>query len=313
MIRYRSIVKGAGSYFFKVFRKSGTGTDGAFSAEGSYAIFMRYLIALGKIGLSFESKVALELGPGSSYGIGFGALLAGARRYYAVDLIDHTADSRNLAVFDEMVSMFKARADIPTASWCGRIFPFVDDPVFPKELLPDALLERTLNADRLNAIRHDLETGGEEFIRTRSSAQVRDVILGEAADIIVSESVLEHVDDPKLTYEAFGRWLAADGVMAHLIDYSSHNLARDWNGHWQCSPFVWSLVRGKRYYLINRLPHQSHLDFLAANGFAVVDGQFLRRVDGLQREEFAPEFRGMSLRDFTTALAAIVCRRLKCA
>jgi hypothetical protein len=310
VIRYKSIVKGAASHLVESLRKSGTGTDGAFSAEGSYAIFMRYLIALGQIGVSFENKVILEFGPGSSYGIGIAALLCGAKRYYAFDLIGHTTDTRNLAIFDELSEMFKKRSGIPVDGWCARIFPFNDEPAFPNNLLPDSLLERTLSSERLKAIRHDLETRREFFLRPRSSKSLGDAVMDEPADIIVSESVLEHVDDLKSTYEAFGRWLAADGAMVHLIDYSSHNLSRDWNGQWQCSPFLWSLVRGKRHYLINRMPHQVHLDLLRANGLGVVQSQLLRRVDGLTRDQFSPEFREMSPRDATTALASITCRRL---
>ena len=107
MIRFKSILKGAGSFVFKSLRKSETGTHGAFSADGSYAIFMRHLVALGKVGVTFENKVVMEFGPGSSYGMGIAALLSGAKRYYALDLIDHTSDIRNLAIFDEMVKLFK--------------------------------------------------------------------------------------------------------------------------------------------------------------------------------------------------------------
>jgi len=60
VIRHKSIVKGAASLFVKSLRKSGTGTDGAFT-EGSYAIFMRHLIALGQIGTSFGGWRRIEL------------------------------------------------------------------------------------------------------------------------------------------------------------------------------------------------------------------------------------------------------------
>ena len=69
------------------------------------------------------------------------------------------------------------------------------------------------------------------------------------------------------------------GTMVHLIDFSSHNLSRTWNGHWQCSPLIWSIVRGKRYYLINRMPHQAHLNLIQANGLRVVHSELLRRLD----------------------------------
>jgi hypothetical protein len=309
VIRYKSIVKGAGSYFVKAFRKSDPGDEGVVSANGAYAIFMRYLYALARIGLSFDGKVVVELGPGSSYGMGIASILSGARRYYAFDLIDHTTAERNLAIFDALVEMFSNRVAIPHDGFCARIFPFIDDPAFPTKLLPDSLLERTLHPDRLKAIRHDLASQGEVFIRSRSSADLANASIDEPANIIVSESVLEHVDDLKSTYAAFGRWLAPDGAMVHLIDYTSHNLSHDWNGHWQCSPYLWSLVRGKRYYLINRMPHHVHVDLLRANGFTVVHSDLCRRVDGLTRDQLSPEFRTMSSIDATTALASIACRR----
>lgn len=309
MIRHKSIVKGAGSYVFSSFRKSGTGVTGAYTSEGSYAIFMRYLLAVNQIGVSFEDKVVLELGPGSSFGLGFGALLAGARKYYAVDLIDHTVDTRNIQIFDDMVGMFKTRAQVPTEGWCAKIFPFIDEPDFPQEALPDDLLARTLGDERLKTIRNDLATKGNSYFRSYSSTRMGGIRLDEPANIIFSESVLEHVDQLQATYEAFGRWLAPGGVMAHLVDFGSHNLSDNWNGHWQCSPALWTVVRGKRYFLINRAPLQTHLDYLKRNGFEIVDMQLLRRVDGASRDQFVPEFRSMSFRDSTTALASIVCRR----
>ncbi|WP_407146216.1 methyltransferase domain-containing protein [Bradyrhizobium sp. ORS 86] len=309
MIKAKSIVKGAASNFIPRFRHSGTGTDGAFSAEGAYAIFMRYLLALSRAGTSFADKTVVEFGPGSSFGVGIAALLAGARRYYAFDLIDHTDDERNLVIFDVILRMFQTRAPVPIGGWCARIFPLIDDPAFPADLLPDALLAKTLDPDRVSLIRRDLASKGGLYIRPRSSANIASAKLDEPADVIISESVLEHVDDLKPTYETFARWLTPDGVMAHLIDYGSHNLSDDWNGHWTCSPKTWSLVRGKRAYLINRVPHHGHLKLLADTGMEVVHSQLLRRVDGALIEEFSPEFRSMDPRDATTALASVVCRR----
>ena len=251
----------------------------------------------------------VELGPGSSYGLGFCALLCGAKRYYGIDYIDHTTDARNQQVFDQLVQLFKERAPVPLQGFCARIFPFIDDDSFPVQQLPDSLLNRTLDETRLATIRSDLVSRGSTFIRVRPSPELGNVSLEEPADVIISESVLEHVDDLKSTYGALARWLRPNGAMVHLIDYSSHNLSNQWNGHWQCSPFLWSVVRGRRQYLINRMPHQGHLDLLEANGLKVVGADLLRRVDGLTREQFSPEFRNMSYRDSTIALAAVTAMR----
>lgn len=307
LIRPKSVLKGVGSFAIDKFRASGAGDAGVNDANGSYAIFMRYLLALARMGTSFENKVVVEFGPGSSFGIGFAALLCGAKRYYAFDVVDHTSDDRNIRIFDSLADMFKNQSKISIDGFCARIFPFLEDYNFPTNLLPEDLLKRTLEPGRIADIRKDLRDAEDNYIRPRSSANIRAGSIDEKADIILSESVLEHVDDLEATYDFFRRSLAPNGAMVHLIDYSSHKLSPTWNGHWGCSSFLWSLVRGKRHYLVNRMPHQVHLDLLHANGLKVCDTELLRRVDGLTRDQFSPEFRSMSYRDSTTALVSITC------
>ena len=309
VIHIKSIVKGVGSNFLESFRDPTDRVTGTFDAASSYAIFMRYLIALGCLGVLFVDKTVLEFGPGASFGMGLAALLSGARRYYAFDLIDNTTDERNVAVFDELVDLFRARAPIPSEGHHAQIFPFIEDPAFPANLLPDSTLQASLDPERIAAIRHDLVTHGDQFIRPRSSRDMKNAVLDEPVDIVVSESVFEHVDGDAVepAYSAFARWLRPDGAMMHLIDFSSHKLTDIWNGHWECPPALWSVVRGKRYYLLNRFPLEKHMELLRAKGFKIAHCELLRRVDGLVREDFSPEFRTMSLRDATTHLASLVC------
>jgi hypothetical protein len=51
-------------------------------------------------------------------------------------------------------------------------------------------------------------------------------------DLIVSQAVLEHVDDLENTYDAFAQWLRPGGRMSHEIDFHSRGLTMPWNGHW---------------------------------------------------------------------------------
>jgi hypothetical protein len=83
MIRAKSVIKGAGSYFIDAFRNPHGEASGTMSALGSYAIFVRYLSAVRQAGLSFDGKTVLEFGPGSSLGVGIAALLSGCARYYS--------------------------------------------------------------------------------------------------------------------------------------------------------------------------------------------------------------------------------------
>jgi hypothetical protein len=270
---------------------------------------MRYVFALARVGVSFENKVVLEYGPGATLGLGFASLICGAKRYYSYDLIDHTDADRNLAVFDELLQMFKRRAALPSDGFHARIFPILESNEFPSEALPEDLLRRTLEPERIDAIREDIKTRAGHFVLQRSSRDIGAAVQDEPADVIISESVLEHVDDLPPTYAFFARALAADGAMVHLIDYTCHNLANEWNGHWVCAPTLWSIVRGKREFLINRKPHQYHLDLLAENGMRVIQASRLHRVDGATRDGFASEFREMSRLDATTSLAQIIVAR----
>jgi SAM-dependent methyltransferase len=303
MIHLKSIVKGAGSLIIPQWQKSGTGDVGAATAVGSYATFFRYFDVLNFIRESFEDKVVLELGPGPSYGLGFCALFCGARRYYAVDYVDHTNIERNLRVFDDLVEMFKARISIPHDGLCGQIFPFIDNEEFVSNLAAN-----DLRLGRIEAIRDDLINRKGNFILPMKINTA--TTLPPSIDVIISESVMEHVDNLEATYAAFARWLKPGGVMVHLIDYGSHKLSSEWNGHWGCSEKLWRIVRGKRQYLINRQPHQTHLDLMKVNGFQIVSEQRLRRVDGLTREQFDLEFMGMSFVDSQTSLAQVVARKL---
>jgi hypothetical protein len=156
MLRPGTLTKGLLSSAFERFRNphrdSGPGT-----AEIVYSRFLRFLklynYAIPGAGLP---HVIAELGPGSSLGFGLAALIGGARRYYALDLIKQFSNKRDLDMFDDLVAFFKNRAPIPTNGWCARIFPFIDDVAFPDDILGYEALSAALAPDRLNRIRRDL-------------------------------------------------------------------------------------------------------------------------------------------------------------
>jgi len=121
---------------------------------------------------------------------------------------------------------------------------------------------------------------------------------------------MAHVDELDATYAACRRWIKPDGFMAHAIDFSSHNLFKEWNGHWACPELVWKTHAWKKRLSHNRVPYSEHVRLLALHGFEVVGDQVLQRVDGLMREDFVPEFRSMSVDDANTQLASLSAGRL---
>jgi hypothetical protein len=97
------------------------------------------------------------------------------------------------------------------------------------------------------------------------------------------------------------------GALTHLIDFSSHGLTDAWNGHWAINKGAWTVLRGRRTYLINRQPLSAHLELMRRHGLAPVTRHLHRRVDGLLRASFAPEFQYISDLDASTHMAFLVC------
>jgi hypothetical protein len=58
-----------------------------------------------------------EPGPGDSLGVGLAALLSGISNYYALDIVRFSSPERNSKVFEELVSLFKARAARQSKGW----------------------------------------------------------------------------------------------------------------------------------------------------------------------------------------------------
>jgi len=86
------------------------------------------------------------------------------------------------------------------------------------------------------------------------------------------------------------------------------HIAPRWNGRWATSEFGWAIARGKRHYLINRMPYSDHVKLHASAGFRILSEKKLRRVDGFVREDFSKPFSSMSQEDAGTQLAFLVSR-----
>ena len=122
--------------------------------------------------------------------------------------------------------------------------------------------------------------------------------------MLISQAVLEHVDELAGSYRAMRLWIKSDGLLSHTIDFRCHSTARVWSGHWRYSDAVWRLIRGRRSYLLNREPYSTHLRLLAENGFATVGSQTTEATPA-ERAQLAPRFRHLTDQDLSTAVAVI--------
>lgn len=290
------------------------GTRGTDSARYCYSVWMRHLIRTFPYRHSPFAGTIVELGPGDSVGAGLAALLSGARRYVAIDVVQHADVARNQAVLAELVELFRRREPVPAGDEFPAIRPGLDDSAFPHAILDLEAIGANLAADRIAAIAGALRGGvttafGDVPVRHIHPSAAPDVIPARSVDWVFSQAVLEHLDDPTGVYRACHAWLNPGGLMSHQIDFESHGTSREWNGHWAFPDPVWRLLRGRRPYLLNRLPCSRHLEALADAGFEILAIDRARRPSRLRQDQLAKRFRGMTEDDLTTSSAFVIARK----
>ena len=254
-------------------------------------------------GLNCRPATVAELGPGDSLGVGLAALLSGARRYYAFDVVRSAAGQSNGPMLEELIELFRRREPIPGPEEFPRVGPRPESYEFPADILTDHRMDLALATPRLDAIRRALRVvmqgpapGGRQTDASSTSgtsvssvADSSDVNIRYFApwydttelepgsvDMILAQAVLEYVPDLGQTYRACHRWLAAGGFVSLTIDYGCHDLFGVWDGHWARGDLTWKLIRGKRPFL-NRRCHGDHLLAIAEAELELVF-QLLRQM-----------------------------------
>ncbi len=302
----KRVLRGLLTYIPAVEKRIGKSTRGTGSARYCYSVWLRHLVMAHESGLLHARApvpaVVAELGPGDSLGIGLAALLAGAGRYVALDLVAYAEGERNLAIFDELVALMRERATIPDATELPAVKPYLPSYEFPSRVLTDEHLARALSPDRVASIRRALENPARPsgVVEYRVPWHEADVIERDSVDMLYSQAVLEHVDDLETAYAAMASWLKPGGFASHEIAFASHRLTPEWNGHWTISDPVWKMIRGRRPYLLNREPASTHVQLLKRSGLEIVNESRLQIRSDVERSRLARRFRAISDDDLTT-------------
>ena len=267
-------------------------TAGTVSARYCYSVWLRHLVMAHDRGLSTNPQVLVEFGPGDSLGTGLAALIAGGAEYAALDIVESADTAGNLAVFDELVELFRARADIPGEQEFPEAEPRLPTYRFPAHVLTAARLAHALDAPRLTRLRRSVATAGSSGSAVRYLVPWHDAAPhGRLADMVLSQAVLEHVDELAHAYRKMYDLLKPGGVMSHVIDFRCHGSARDWNGHWTYSDWTWKLIRGRRPYFLNRAPCSTHLSLLRRTGFDVTFVCPRSEPSAIDEKDLASRFR----------------------
>jgi hypothetical protein len=272
------------------------------TARYCYSVWLRHLVIAHENGLCpAPPRVVVELGPGSSFGVGLAALLSGACEYHALDQTLTASRPRDLEVFDEIVGLFRRRERIPDESEFPMVRPTPRSFEFPRQLLSDGLQRSTLDQNRLESIRACLRGAGTSGMITWATSHVGSRLVGAGTvDVILSQAVLEYVEELAAAYQVMFTWLRSGGFISHTIDLSSHGMTKTWDGHWSYSQLAWKLVKGRRPYFLNRQPHSIHIKLLKQAGFTLVCDVRRDVEPATSRDHLARPFTNLSTEDQRT-------------
>lgn len=239
------------------------------NARYCYSVWLRHLIIAYENGLGTVPKKIAELGPGDSLGIGISALICGAEQYLALDVIKYSNAEINLKIFDDLVKLFQQKSPIPDEKEFPKLNPPLKNYDFPEKIFPETFMRQILDEARLLKIRNAIKA--LEFPTNRNEDDIityvapwnkTTLIKEESLDMVLSQAVLQHIDDLSLAYERMSNWLKPNGLMSHEVDFKSMKSADTWYGHWEYSDLEWKLIKGRRAFYINREPHSTHIQLL---------------------------------------------------
>jgi len=294
---------------------TGQMNEQAFSSTAPYcyAVWMRHLLKFHIQPAAAFPRTVVEIGPGNSLGVGLAALLSGVDRYYALDAVVHMDFSKNNRLLDELLPMFLNKAPVPGQ----EAFPdlgALPSTAFPDHLLPQVSAKESLAEDRMGRIRKDLRPplspdANEMLFYLVAGRKELPARIAGSVDWILSQFVMEHVDDLRGAYKKFYDLLKPGGIMTHHIDFRSHWVSYDWNGYWTYGDWTWRLIRGKRPYFINRAPLSEHIACMKKAGFEVLEAEKTSGTSNISRDQLAARYSDLTEEDLQTMFAMITVRK----
>ena len=214
-INYRTVASGLLSYVpgvMPLYRRLAFRPNPA-PAEASYGIWLKHLVLSHNARDRRPPRIVAELGPGLSLGVGLAALICGAERYVALDIVRFAPMASVLPIFERLLGLFTARAKPENAHGFPPYDTLLDASGFPSEILPDARVAALLAPARIEALRRDVQgfvaSGGKPSRRLHYAAPWRlaDTPHRGEVDFLLSHTVLQHVGDIHAEWQNIGGML----------------------------------------------------------------------------------------------------------
>jgi len=281
------------------------------SGRYCYGVWLKHLTLAWPHGMEKIPDCVVEIGPGSSLGTGVAALLCGATRYAALDVVRSARTQATRKVFPEILGLLQERSGRPTRGW-PDYDALLDARLFPSHILTEPQLQASLHPDRVKMVGEAIaQLGGADQHPALRYGTWRDAppLEDGQADFAFSHVVMDEVADLDAVYGCCARLLRSGGWMSHQIDFSSLGLTPEWNGHLRYDEQHWRLISGKRHYFVNRERCSGHVARILRQGFDIVAVDRCQRFNGIHRSELAPRWRDIPNEDLNCSAAFIVARK----
>jgi len=133
---------------------------------------------------------------------------------------------------------------------------------------------------------------------------------GPGVDLVMSQAVLEHVEDIEGVHRSLAAGLKIGGAASHVIDFRCHKMAGTWDGHLQYGDRLWKIVKGRRPYLLNRRSPSEHLRAMESAGFEILRAARVEAAPTIPRSSLAGRFSSWDEADRSTATMVVIARRI---
>jgi hypothetical protein len=286
-------------------------TGGTNESRYCYSVWMRHLVHWSRFRKYIPDTVA-ELGPGDSLGTGLAALLTGCNRMFELDVIKYWSNERNLKIFEELIELFRKKTPIPDSTEYPRLKPYLSDYGFPADILGNEKLKESLSDNRIREIRkevQDIDNPSNRFIKYKIPWHDSEVINFGSVDFIYSQAALECIDELDSTFDAMKRWLKSNGLMSHTIDFKSHGLTSQWNGHWKFNDFEWNLAKGGRSFLVNRKTLSDYMKLHEKYGFTILEKEPVKTENIIPLNSLSKRYRSLPENEITTSGLYIISEK----
>lgn len=245
-------------------------------AEFCYVLWLKMLVFFKENGMNPNLNEIGEIGNGGSLGVAICAVLSGCEKYYALEIEELFNRDQNLKLLDEIVMLFRNKTRI--SDNYKQLNIKINNHDYPEDIIKPLFLNENL----ITEIRNNI------FNRLINSKRIQIIKNWEQhpslkLDLIFSRAVMEHVSAPGSVYKGISFHLKVGSLMFHDIEFHSHGLTEEMDGHYRISEFIWKIILGKRKYLLNRWSYINHHISMIDNGFQIIKTQKtykLRSVSG---------------------------------